>query len=192
MPDARPPIGRDQAGRLAQVALGDAKLPLLIARRSKRATGMNLLAASIAFGVAVATVWYAWQEGENVLGPLFLLVLVTFYGVSAGQQFRDETPKVVVERAGLSLPGVTSEPIEWTHIEEIAVTTGLRAIGGGRIDIVVAPATYARLKLGQRWLGDPVVRKPGPRAAFSLACGALDTPAKTIYAAMRRHWQGRS
>jgi hypothetical protein len=187
---SRPPVGREEAERLARAAVGDAKLPLLIVRRNRRATGMNLLAASIAFGVAVATVWYAWQEGQNVLGPLFLLVLVTFYGVSAGQQFRDEEPKVVVERAGLLLPGVAAEPIAWSHVEEISVTTGLRAIGGGRVDVVVDAETFAKLKLGTRWLGDPVARKPGPRAAFSLMCGALDTPARTIHAAMRRHWEG--
>ncbi len=170
--------------------MGDAKLPLLVVRRNKRTAGLNLLAGSIGFGLAVASVWLAWQEGENILGPLFLLVLVAVYGVSAGQQFRDETPKVVIERAGLSLPGVAAAPIEWSRIEEAALTTGLRAIGGGRVDIVVDAETYARLKLGSRWLGDPVTRRHGPRPSFSLIGSALDTPARAIYAAIRKHQDG--
>ncbi|MBI1243498.1 MAG: hypothetical protein GC202_00700 [Alphaproteobacteria bacterium] len=166
----------------------DTKLPLLVVRRNRRTAGLNLVAGSIAFGLAVASVWLAWHEGENILGPLFLLALVAVYGISAGQQFRDESPKVVIERVGLSLPGVGAEPIEWSRIEEIAVTTGLRALGGGRVDVVVDPETYSNLKLGSRWLGDPVTRRQGPRPAFSLIGSALDTPAKTIFAAMHRHW----
>jgi hypothetical protein len=183
-----PGIGRRDAAALAAAALGDAKLPLLVVRRNRRAAGLNLLAGSLGFGLAVASVWYAFREGEALLGPLFLLALVAAYGVQAGQQFRDDSPKLVVERAGLSVPGIVEGPIPWSAVEEIAVTTGLRAIGGGRVDVVVDPATFARMKLGTRWLGDPIVRGSGPRPAFSIFGGLLDAKTKTIFAAMRRHW----
>ncbi len=183
-----PPPDRRDTAALAAAALGAAKLPLLIVRRSRRTTGLNLLAGSLGFGLAVASVWSAFETGESLLGPLFLLVLITIYGVQAGQQFRDDSPKLVVERAGLLLPDVLEGSVAWTQIEEIATTTGLRALGGGKIDIVVDIETFARMKLGTRWLGDPVVRGNGPRPTITIVCGALDANAKTIFAAMRRHW----
>lgn len=188
MAGSRPPVDRREAAALAGAAFGHADLPLLVVRRSRRMTGLNLLFGSLCFGLAVASVWAAWKEGGDLLGPIFLLVLVAVYGVQAGQQFRDDSPKLVVERAGLSLPGVVDGPVAWARIEEIATTTGLRALGGGRIDVVVDLETYARMKLGTRWLGDPIVRRAGPRAALSIHGAALDTGTKTIFAAMRRHW----
>ncbi len=183
-----PPPTRRDAAALAAAALGAAKLPLLVVRRSRRFAGLNLLAGSLGFGLAVASVWYAWEAGEPVLGPMFLLILVTVYGVQAGQQFRDDSPKLVIERAGLSVPGVIDGAISWSSIEEIATTTGLRSLGGGKIDVVVDLETFSRMKLGTRWLGDPIVRRSGPRPAFTVVGNALDTDTKTIFAALRRHW----
>ena len=188
VPPHPPAPDRRDAAALAAAALGTARLPLLVVRRSRRATGLNLLAGSLGFGLAVASVWSAWETGEPILGPLFLLVLITVYGVQAGQQFRDDSPKLIVDRSGLSLPGVLEGPIVWTRIEEIATTTGLRALGGGKIDVVVDLETFARMKLGTRWLGDPVVRGNGPRPTLTIVGSTLDTDTKTIFAAMRRHW----
>jgi hypothetical protein len=185
---SRPPVDPRDAAALAGAALGKADLPLLIVRRSRRMAGLNLLVGSLGFGLAVASVWAAWREGADLLGPCFLLVLVAIYGVQAGQQFRDDSPKLVVERAGLSIPGVIDGTIAWSRIEEIATTTGLRSLRGGRIDIVVDVETLARMKLGVRWLGDPIVRRGGQRAAFSIIGSVLDTDTKTIFAALRRHW----
>jgi hypothetical protein len=185
---ARPPVDPRDAAALAGAALGKADLPLLIVRRSRRMAGLNLLFGSLGFGLAVASTWVAWQEGADLLGPLFLLLLVAVYGVQAGQQFRDDSPKLVVERAGLTIPGVIDGTVPWDRIVEIATTTGLRSLGGGRVDIVVDIEVYARMKLGARWLGDPIVRRAGQRPAFSIIGSILDTDTKTIFAALRRHW----
>ncbi|MBI3505571.1 MAG: hypothetical protein HY059_12075 [Proteobacteria bacterium] len=185
---APPPPGPRGAAALAAAALGDTRLPLLVVRRSRRMTGLNLFAGSLGFGLAVASVWYAWEAGEPLLGPLFLLFLITVYGVQAGQQFRDDGPKLVVERAGLTMPGVIEGAIPWSSVEEIATTTGLRALVGGKVDVVVDLETYARMRLGTRWMGDPIVKAGGSRPAFRIIGNALDTDAKTIFAAMRRYW----
>ncbi len=185
---SRPPVDPRDAAALAKVALGKTALPLLIVRRSRRMAGLNLLFGSIGFGLAVSALWYGWQAGEDLLGPMVLLVIVTLYGVQAGQQFRDDSPKLVIERQGLSLPGVTDAPVEWTQIQDVALARGLGAIGGGHINVVVDAATFQRLKLGIRWLGDPVVKGKGMRPSFAILGSALDTDTKTIFAAMRRHW----
>lgn len=185
---SRPPVDPRAAAALAGAAFGNADLPLLIVRRSRRMTAFNLLFASLAFGLAVASLWYAWRADEALGGPLMMLVVVALYGVQAGQQFRDETPKVIVERAGLSLPGVTDAPIAWSSIGEIALARGLLGLAGGHVHVAVDAATFQRLKLGIRWLGDPVVKGKGMAPALMILGAPLDTGAKTIFAAMRRHW----
>ncbi|MFY7781293.1 MAG: hypothetical protein ACOVQI_09200, partial [Tagaea sp.] len=95
----------------------------LVVRRSKRMAGLNLIFASVVFGLAVAVVWYAWREDEKLIVPLMFLGLAAFWGVMMGQQFRDETPKLAVGRDGLELPGIAETPIPWGKIEELALGT---------------------------------------------------------------------
>jgi hypothetical protein len=160
----------------------------LIVRRSRRMAGLNLIFASLVFGLAVAVVWYAWNEGETLTVPLMFLALAAFWGVTMGQQFRDDSPKVTVDRDGLGMPGISETPIPWTKIEELALGTGLRALGGGRLDIFVSPEAFAALKLGNRWMGDIIVKRAGLRPGFTILGASLDTSTKAIVEAIHRHW----
>lgn len=160
----------------------------LIVRRSKRMAGLNLIFASLIFGLGIAVVWYAWREGEALTMPLMFLALAIFWGVSMGQQFRDDGPKVIVGRDGLDLPGVSNGPIPWSQIEQLALGTGLRALGGGRLDIFVSAALFVDLKLGNRWMGDLIVKRAGLRPGFTILGASLDTSTKDIVDAIRRHW----
>jgi hypothetical protein len=160
----------------------------LIVRRSKRMAGLNLIFASLVFGLAVAVVWYAWNENEALTVPLMFLGLAVFWGVTMGQQFRDDTPKVVAGRDGLDMPGVSDGPIPWGKIDELALGTGLRALGGGRLDVFVSPEVFASLKLGNRWMGDIIVKRAGLRPGFTILGASLDTSTKAIVEAIRRHW----
>lgn len=160
----------------------------LIVRRSKRMAGLNLLFASLVFGLAIAVVWYAWREGESLTTPLMLLALAIFWGVTMGQQFRDDAPKAIVGRDGLDLPGVSDGPIPWSKVEELALGTGLRALGGGRLDVFVSAEVFAALKLGNRWMGDIIVKRAGLRPGFTILGASLDTSTKDIVEAIRRHW----
>jgi hypothetical protein len=160
----------------------------LIVRRSKRMAGLNLIFASLVFGLAVAVVWYAWNEGEKLMVPAMFLGLAIFWGVMMGQQFRDEAPKVAIGRDGLDLPGVSDGPIPWGRIEELALGTGLRALGGGRLDVFVSAEIFAQLKLGNRWMGDMIVKRAGLRPGFTILGAHLDTSTASIVEAIRRHW----
>lgn len=160
----------------------------LIVRRSKRMAGLNLIFASLVFGLAVAVNWYAWQEGQALTVPLMFLGLAVFWGVMMGQQFRDDTPKVVVGRDGLDMPGVSDGPIPWGKIEELALGMGLRSLGGGRLDIFVSSEVFVGLKLGNRWMGDIIVKRAGLRPGFTILGASLDTSTKAIVEAIRRHW----
>lgn len=160
----------------------------LVVRRSKRMAGLNLIFASVVFGLAVAVVWYAWREDEKLIVPLMFLGLAAFWGVMMGQQFRDETPKLAVGPDGLELPGIAETPIPWGKIEELALGTGLRALGGGRLDVFVTPDVFAELKLGNRWMGDMIVKRAGLRPGFTILGANLDTSTKTVVDAIKRHW----
>lgn len=160
----------------------------LIVRRSKRMAGLNLVFASLVFGLAIAVVWYAIREGEALTTPLMFMALAIFWGVMMGQQFRDDAPKVIVGRDGLDLPGVSDGPIPWVKVEELALGTGLRALGGGRLDIFVSAEMFVALKLGNRWMGDLIVKRAGLRPGFTILGASLDCPTKDIVEAIRRHW----
>gem|GEM_PF-1677010 len=179
---------RAAAAALANAALGKVKLPLLVVRRSRRHAGLGLLAGSIVFGFAVAVVWTAWREGGSMVGALMLLGIAAWYGVQTGQIFRDDAPKLVVERQGLSLPGVAEATIPWDKIGEVRVATGFRALGGGRIDIALDPEIFVGLKLGQRWMGDPIVKRGGLSPVISILAASLDANARTILDAVRQFW----
>jgi hypothetical protein len=163
-------------------------LKTLIVRRSRKVAGLNLLFASCLFGLAVAVAWQTWRQDEPVAAALMFLVVAAFWGVLMGQQFRDTEPKVIVGRDGLELPGVAPATIPWDKIEEFAVGTGLRAIGGGRLDIFVDAKTYSTLKLGKRWMGDIIVKRMGMRPGFTILGAALDAKTRQIFDAITRHW----
>ena len=163
-------------------------LKTLVVRRSRRMAGLNLLFASCVFGLAVAVAWQAWQQGESFGASLLFLAIAAFWGVLMGQQFRDDAPKIVVGKDGLDMPGVCDGPVPWDKIEELALGTGLRALSGGRLDIHVDPETYSKLKLGNRWMGDLIVRRPGAKPGFTVLGAGLDTKPRVIFEAIRRHW----
>lgn len=164
------------------------ELKTLIVRRSRRMAGLNLLFASGVFGLAVAVTWQAWQQGESLGASLLFLAIAAFWGVLMGQQFRDDAPKVVVGKDGLDMQGVSDGPVPWDKIEELALGTGVRALGGGRLDIYVDLETYSKLKLGNRWMGDLIVRRAGTRPGFTILGAGLDTKPRVVFEALRRHW----
>jgi hypothetical protein len=163
-------------------------LKTLIVRRSLRLAGLNLVFASVMFGLSVAVAWYAWREDAPMGAPLLFLAIAAFWGVTMGQQFRDQEPKVIVGRDGLELPGVAPAPIPWDKIEEVALGTGIRALGGGRLDVFLDAGSFVTLKLGNRWMGDPIVKRPGIRPGFTILGAGLDAKTRAIFDAMRRHW----
>jgi hypothetical protein len=179
---------RAAAAALTNAALGKTKLPLLVVRRSRRHAGFGLLMGSLIFGFAVAVVWSAVESGDAIGGPLLLLAVAAWYGVQTGKIFRDDSPKLVIERAGLAMPGVAPHPIPWGHIGEIRIATGFRALGGGRIDIGLDVEAFASLTLGQRWMGDPIVKRAGLSPVVSVLAASLDTDARKILDAMRHYW----
>ena len=116
------------------------------------------------------------------------VILALFFLWQGWTQFRDRSPIVEIGPAGLRLPSASSEPIAWPRIWHAQAGRGLPGFGGGRVDFMVDAETFARLKLGQRFMGELIVKKRSVPNAFSVITPQLDESANAIFAAVKRYW----
>lgn len=162
--------------------------PGLEARRARWLSGANLILALGLFALTIANLWWQWNRGENLLtGALFAFV-ATFYAGQMFVQFRDRRPQLVIGPAGLGLPAAAPNPIAWSRIRQIHIKRRFLPTLGGQIDIEVDPETFQTLRLGQRIMGDFVVKRRGFGIAFSVLTQGLDQSTAQIEAALKRHW----
>ncbi len=92
---------------------------------------------------------------------------------------------MIIGPAGLELPGVSPALIRWEQILQI----GLGGIlARGQLSLDVEPELYKGLKLGTRFLGDPVAKRRGIAPGITIFASGLDHGATAILAAMRRYW----
>jgi hypothetical protein len=91
----------------------------------------------------------------------------------------------VVRVEGLLLPGVAAAPIAWASIRDVA-QGGLLA--RNQIEIALDGTLVTQLTLGQRFLGDSVVKRRGLVPGIAILANNLDQRAPAILAAIRRHW----
>jgi hypothetical protein len=65
-------------------------------------------------------------------------------------------------------------------------------MGGGRLDIEVDPDVFARIRLGKRMLGDPVVKMAGLPFGISVVAQGLDRRATDMIPAIEAYWPPRA
>jgi hypothetical protein len=116
------------------------------------------------------------------------VILALFFLWQGWTQFRDRAPVIEIGPAGLRLPSASGEPIAWSRVSFAQAARGLLGLGGGRVDFMVDAQTFARLKLGQRFMGDVVIKKRGMPNAFSVITPQLDESASAIFAAVKCYW----
>lgn len=166
--------------------------PDLVVRRSRVVTGLN---AAMAAAVTVAAAWFGFTEarsgGTSWLAVAMVVVLMGFYAAMTMRHFFETTPLLVVGPEGLSFPQATDAPIPWTSVLRLGAARSFSLIGGGRLDIELAPEAFARIRLGQRLMGDPLVKMIGSPFGMSLIAQGLDHRASDILAAIGRHWPPR-
>ena len=166
----------------------DASAPLFTARRALWATILNLGLGALLATLTVANLIYQLRnDGSWGIGAMFA-ILAFFFFWQGWTQFRHRDPVIEISPGGLRLPAASADPIAWHRISFSQAPRGLPGLGGGRVDFMVDAETFARLKLGQRFMGDIVVKKRGMPNAFSLITPQLDESAGSIFAAMRRYW----
>jgi hypothetical protein len=161
----------------------------LVVRRARFHIALQFALALLLAGFACYYGWsqYLAEEGSTV-GTLLIVGLLVTYAVQVGRQCLDRTPIVIVGPAGLTLPPASPDPIAWPRVRHLGASRSLALVGGGRLDLQVDPEIYVRLKLGQRFLGDPIVKMARAPYGVSVIAQGLDHSAAAIFAAIHRHW----
>jgi hypothetical protein len=158
------------------------------ARRALWATILNMTLGALLSALTIANLVHQVRiDGAWGIAVLFV-ILALFFFWQGWSQFRDRSPVIEISRDGLRLPAASDAPVAWPRIWHVHSARGLPGLGGGRVDFVVDAETFARLKLGQRFMGDIVVKKRSVPNAFSVITPQLDESAGAIFAAVKRYW----
>ena len=165
--------------------MADPPEPDLVARRARWFVVSNLVMAVALLALALANVGYQWQTGGPAWVGMLLVAMVALYAWQVARQLFDQQPIVAVCTDGLHLPTASAEPIAWSRIQD--VTLG-GAIAHNQIEIALDNALVARLTLGQRFLGDSVVKRRGLAPGITILASNLDQRAPAIVTAIRRRW----
>ncbi|MBI3452804.1 MAG: hypothetical protein HY057_08280 [Rhodospirillales bacterium] len=159
-----------------------------VARRAAWLRTANITMAAGLVLIALLNLYQLVEDDGPLMTGFLFAVLAALYAWQATVQFFDQQPQMIVAADGLILPTATPEPIVWSDIHEVRISSGLFGMGTSRIDFTVAPETRARIKLGQRFMGDFVIRRPGVPNGFSLATPGLDRNVAEIYKSLREFW----
>jgi hypothetical protein len=160
----------------------------LVARRTLWLTAVNLFFALALFALTLANLYWQWSRGESlVTGSLFAFV-AGYYALMTFNQLRDRQPQLVISAAGLGLPAASAGPIPWARITHLRVKRRLIPTLGGQLDVQVDPETFLRLKFGQRFLGDFILKGRGIPNTFRVLTQGLDQGTADIESAIKRYW----
>lgn len=162
--------------------------PVFTARRALWATILNMALGALLVALTIANLVHQIRaDGSWGVSGIFM-VLALFFLWQGWTQFRDRSPIVEIGPAGLLLRSASNEPIAWSRIWHAQAGRGLPLLSGGRVDFMVDAETFARLKLGQRFMGEIIVKKRSVPNAFSVITPQLDESANAIFAAVKRYW----
>lgn len=162
--------------------------PVFTARRALWAVLLNLVMGALLAVLTITNIVRQLQEGGSLLASGFFAVLALFFLGNAWAQLRARMPLIEVGAAGLRLPGASDQPLPWTEIRHVAPARSLLGLPARRIDFTVDPDAFARLKLGQRFMGDIIVKRAGMPNSFSVITPQLEENAAAIFAAVKRYW----
>lgn len=166
----------------------NARGPVFVVRRAAWFTALNLVFGVMLAAIAAINLVEQLQSGGGWGLAVTFAVIAAYFCWQAWTQFYHRTPVIEIGPAGLYLPSAAEQPIPWSRIWHADAGGGLASLFGGRIDFQVDPETHAKLKLGQRFMGDVVVRRRGIPNAFSISTQGLDEKNTAIFAAMSRYW----
>lgn len=158
------------------------------ARRALWAILLNLLMGVLLAGFTVVNVVRQLREGSSPVAAGVFAFVALFFLWQVWTQLRDRAPQLEVRPDGLRLPGAAADALPWARVRHIAPARGLPGFGGGRIDVTVDAELFETMKLGQRFMGDIVVKRRSMPNTFSVITPQLDENADAIYAAVKRYW----
>jgi hypothetical protein len=160
----------------------------LVVRRSRLAAVVGAFGGAVFALAAGFFLLHAWREGESTLAALFLFVLALAYAAQTVERLLRDRPVLAIRPDGLHLPACADRPIAWRSVRALGTARGPVAWRGGRVDVALEPEAFARLRPGQRLLGDAVTKLRFAPNAISIHASGLDHDATQIVAALSRHW----
>jgi len=118
-------------------------------------------------------------------------VIIAARTIDSRSHFLDARPLLVVGPDGLLLPQHAEAPIPWDAIQRVGASRSFALVGGGRLDLDLTPEAFAGVRVGQRLMGDHVVKMVGSPFGISLLAQGLDRPASDMLAAIGQYWPAR-
>jgi hypothetical protein len=165
--------------------------PVFAARRALWAILLNLLMGLLLAGITILNLVRQIREDGSPMGAALFAVLAFFFLWQALNQLRNRVPLIEIGPGGLRLPGASEDTLPWQCIRQVRPASGFAGLGGGRIDFTVDGDVFDRMKFGQRFMGDVVVKRRAMPHTFSLITPQLDASTDTIYAAIKQYWPAR-
>ena len=162
--------------------------PVFTARRARWATALNVVLGALLSALTIANLVHQLRGGDSLAVSALFAALALFFLWHAWTQFRDRTPLIEIGPQGFRLPSANPEILPWARLRHVRTGRRLPVLGGGRVDFTVDVETFARLKLGQRFMGDVVVKSRGWPNTFSVITPQLEENADSIVAAVHRFW----
>jgi hypothetical protein len=159
-----------------------------VVRRARWLTAVNLFFALGLLVLALVNIYWQWSRGESLVTGAMFTFIFAYYSLITVQQLRDRQPQLAIGTAGLDLPAASADPIPWSRITYLRIKQRLIPMLGGRLDIQVDPETFLRLKLGQRLMGDFILKQRGIPNTFMVLTKGLDRRTADIEAAVKRYW----
>ena len=160
----------------------------LVARRALWLTATSLFFALGLLALTLINLYWQWQRGESLVTGGMFTFIAGYYALITFLQLRDRQPLLAVGPAGLHLPAASADPIPWSRISYLRAKQRVIPTLGGRLDIQVDPEIFLRLKLGQRIMGDFIVKQRGIPNTFTVLTKGLDRGTAEIEAAIKRYW----
>jgi hypothetical protein len=162
--------------------------PVFTARRALWATLLNVTLGLLLSALTIANLVHQLRADQSWGVAALFVVLALFFLWQGWEQVRDRAPVVEIGPDGLRLPGASADIVPWPRLRQVLAGRGLPGLGGGRVDFTVDPEIFVRLKLGQRFMGDVVVKARGRPNTFSVITPQLEENVDSIYAAVKRYW----
>jgi hypothetical protein len=159
----------------------------LVARRALWLSAVTFIFAAGLFLLTLANLWWQWSRSESLTTGLLFAFVAGYYAATTFLQVRDRKPQLVISAAGIGLPTAAADTIPWSRIQDLRVTRRVIPTLGGQLNFFVDVETFARIKFGQRFMGDFVLKRRGFPNAFIVLTQGLDHGVADIEAAIKRH-----
>lgn len=161
---------------------------VFIARRSVWSILTNIVLGALLTAITFANIVHQVRSDGSWTAALMFGFIAAYFLWTGIDQLRDRSPLVEISPDGLRLRSATAHPIPWSRIWRVEAAGRPLGFGGGRVDFQVDIETFSTLKLGQRFMGDVVVKKRSAPNSFSVLTPQLDENAAAIFAAVKRYW----